>query len=131
MKRLHWLILLCILMSAASLLARGQVWDFLGTTEMDRNQNHQSFQVVRQDQRFRNIQLRITGEPIFFDRVVFHCANGASEEFVVSGRISSEEKNRVFSLSDKHALNSVEIWYYKEHWGHNPQVSLYGLDDPE
>ena len=131
MKRPRWLITVCILISATSLFARGRVWDFLGHTEIDRNQNHQSFQIVRRDQCFRNIQLRLTGGPIFLDRLVFHFANGASEEFVVGGRISSEEKNRVFDLSGNCALDSVEFWYYKEYWGHNPQVSLYGLDDPD
>ena len=25
------------------------------------------------------------------------------------------------------ALESVELWYYKEPWGHVPTISLYGL----
>jgi len=116
-----------VLFFATSLLARGQVWDFLGHTEIDSRRDHGKIQIVRRDQLFRNIQLRITGEPIFFDRLVFHFTNGTSQEFVVSGRISSQEKTRVFDLSGERALDNVELWYYRESWGHNPQVSLYGV----
>jgi hypothetical protein len=128
MKQARWLLPIWILVFAASLFARGQLWDFLGHAEIDGSQNHGKIRIVRRDQLFRNIQLRVTGEPIFFDRLIFHFANGTSEEFVVSGRISSQEKNRIFDLSGERALDSVELWYYKESWGHNPRVSLYGLD---
>ena len=130
MRLLRWFLTACILVFATSAFARGQLWDFLGHAEIDRNHSHERIQILRRGQLFRNIQLRVTGEPIFFERVVFHFANGSSEEFVVSGRISSEEKNRVFDLSGERALDSVELWYYKEFWGHNPKVSVYGLDDP-
>ncbi|HTP69890.1 MAG TPA: hypothetical protein VMJ35_13365 [Dongiaceae bacterium] len=127
MKRRCWLFTTCILALATSSFARGQVWDFLGHAEIDRNHSHERIQILRRSQSFRNIQLRVTGEPIFFDRLIFHFANGTSEEFVVSGRISPEEKNRVFELSDGRTLDSVDLWYYKEPWGRNPQVSLYGI----
>jgi hypothetical protein len=25
-----------------------------------------------------------------------------------------------------HAVESVELWYYREPWDHNPRVTLYG-----
>jgi hypothetical protein len=131
MKYLRWLTPVCLLVCAICSFARGQTWEFLGHTEIGRDQNHESIQIVRRDQLFRNIQLRITGDAIFFDRLVFHFANGTSEEFVVSGRISSEEKNRVFDLSKETALDSVEFWYFKESWKHTPRVSLYGIRLPD
>jgi hypothetical protein len=121
---------LLVLVYATSLLARGQVWDFLGHTEIDGSQDHGKIQIVRRGQRFQSIQLRTTGEPIFFDRLVFHFADGTSEEFVVSGRISSEGKSDVFNLSGERSLEYVDLWYYKESWGHNPRVSLYGIHLP-
>ena len=112
---------------ATSLFAHGLFWDFLGYTQVDRSQDHGRIQITRRNRLFRTIQLRVSGEAIFFDRLVVHFANGASQEFIVSGRISPEGRNYVIDLSgERTALESVELWYYKEPWGHNPSVSLYG-----
>jgi hypothetical protein len=113
---------------ATSLFARGQVWDFLGYTQVDGGQAHGKIQIARHDRLFRTIQLRVTGDAIFFDRVVVHFDNGASYELVVSGRISPETENYVIELpGERRTLESVELWYYKEPWRHNPRVSLYGV----
>jgi hypothetical protein len=113
---------------ATSVFAHGQFWDFLGYTQVDRSQNHGRIQITRRDCLFRTIQLRVSGEAIFFDRLVVHFANGTSQEFIVSGRISPEGRNYVVDLSGgRTALESVELWYYKEPWGHKPSVSLYGI----
>ena len=115
---------------ATSLFARGQVWDFLGYTVIDGSQDHGRLLIVRRDRLFHSIQLRVIGEPIFFDRLVFHFTDGTSQGFVVSGRISPEGKNDVFDLPGERALDSVDLWYYKERWGHSPRVSLYGIHLP-
>lgn len=113
---------------ATSLFAHGQFWNFLGYTHVDRSHDHGRIQITRRDRLFRTIQLRVSGEAIFFDRLVIHFTNGTSQEFVVSGRILPEGRNYVIDLpGERRLLESVELCYYKEPWGHNPSVSLYGI----
>lgn len=126
------LALLLPLALAPGLLARGQFWDFLGYTQVDSGQDHSKIQIVRRDRPFRTIQVRVRGEAIFFDRLIVHFGNGTSQQFVVSGRISPEGKEYVIELpGERRALESVELWYYKEAWGHTPRVSLYGIRLPD
>jgi len=114
------------------LWARGQFWDFLGCTNVDGAQNHGRIQITRGGL-FHTIQLRVRGDAIFFDRLIVHFADGGSEEFVVSNRISPEGKDYIVGLrGEGRVLESVELWYYKESWGHSPRVSLYGgIRSPE
>jgi hypothetical protein len=125
---LRTIALLVAFASAGSLFARGQSWDFLGYTQVDGSQDHGRIQIARRDLLFRTIQLRVSGDPIFFDRLVLHFDNGASKEFSVGDRISSAGRNYDINLSVEHrVLTSVDLWYYNESWGHNPRVSLYGI----
>jgi hypothetical protein len=113
---------------ATSLFARGQVWDFLGYTQVDGSRDHDKIQIARRDRLFCTIQLRVRGDAIFFERLVIHFDNGASHELVVSDRISPEGENYIIQLpGERRTLESVELWYYKEPWGHMPRVSLYGI----
>ena len=115
-----------------SSFARGQFWNFLGYTQVDAGHDHGRIQVSRHDRLFRTIQLRVSGATIFFDRVVVHFSNGTLQELVVSDRISPGGRDYVIELpGERGALESVEVWYYKEPWGHNPRVSLYGMRSPE
>ena len=116
---------------ATSLVARGQVWDFLGYTKVDRSQDHGRIQITRRDLHFRTIQLRVSGETIFFDRLVLHFDGGTSQELMVSDRISPGARNYVIDLLGEHCLETVELWYYKEPWDHNPTVSVYGTNLPD
>ena len=112
---------------ATSLLARGQAWAFLGYTHVDRRQDHSHVQVTRRDCFFRTIRLRVS-EAIFFDRLVVHFGNGTSQELNISGRILPEGGNYVIDLpGEPRLLESVDLWYYKEPWGRDPRVSLYGI----
>ena len=120
---------LLALVLAPSLHARGQFWDFLGSAQVDGSQDHGRIQIARRDQAFRSIQLRVSGEAIFFDRLVVHFVDGTSQELVVSDRILPGTRN--FVLLRERFLESIELWYYKEPWGHNPRVSLYGVRSPE
>ena len=121
-----------VLAFATSLFARGQFWDFLGYTQVDAGHDHGRIQIVRRDRVFRTIQLRVSGEAMFLDRVVMHFGNGTSQELTVSERISPGGKDYVIDLpGERRALESVELWYYKEPWGHNPRVNLYGIRLPE
>jgi len=124
---LRSIVALLALAFATSLLARGQTWAFLGHTQVDPCKNHGKVQITRRDRLFRAIQLRVS-DVIFFDRLVVHFNNGTARELVVSERISPEGRNYVIDLpGERRHVESVELWYYKEPWGHNPSVSLYGI----
>ena len=128
----HTIAGLLALVFATSAFARGQSWDFLGYTHVDGGQDHSNIQITRRNGLFHTIQLRVSGDAIFFDHLIAHFGNGSSEEFVVSGRISPEGKNYAIDLRDEgRVLESVELWYYKEAWVHNPRVSLYGIRPQE
>jgi hypothetical protein len=75
--------------------------------------------------------LRVSDDAIFFDRLVVRFDDGTSQELIVSERISPGTRNYVIDLQGEGSLESVEFWYYKEPWGHNPRVSLYGARSPE
>ena len=115
---------------ATSLSASGQFWDFLGYTQVDSSQDHGRIQITRRDVHFRTIQLRVSGEAIFFDRLVIHFDDGTSQKLIVSDRISPGGRNYVIDLLGERSLETVELWYYKEAWGHKPRVSLYGVRSP-
>jgi hypothetical protein len=116
---------------ATSLFARGQFWDFLGYTQVDSSQDHSRIQITRRDVHSRTIQMRVSVEAIFFDRLVVHFDDGTSQQLIVSERISPGTRNYVIDLLGERSLENVEFWYYKEPWGHNPRVSLYGVHSPE
>jgi hypothetical protein len=108
------------------LYARGLVWNFLGDTHIDGAKDHYRIRVGLRHGPFRAVQLRVS-DPIFFQRVVVYYVNGTSEELVIGDRVSPEGPTRVIDLTGKdRALESVELWYFKEHWEHRPQVILYG-----
>jgi hypothetical protein len=125
----HTIAGLLALAFATSVFARGQFWDFLGYTQVDSSQDYGWIQITRHDVHFRTIQLRVSGEAIFFDRLIVHFDDGTSQELMVSDRISPGGRNYVL-LGDR-SLESVELWYYKEPRDHNPRVSLYGVRSPE
>jgi hypothetical protein len=127
----HAIVGLLALAFATPLLALGQFWDFLGYTQVDSSQDHGRIQITRRDGHFRTIQLRVSGEAIFFDRLVVHFDDGTSQELMVSDRISPGGRNYVIDLLGERSLESIELWYYKEPRGHNPTVSLYGVHSPE
>lgn len=127
-KSIAWR-LACLLGFACTfcLSVRGQVWDFLGDAQIDRTRDHDRIQVTRRDGVFHTIQLRVSGDPIFLDRVIVHFGDGTSEQLAVGDRIWPGGRNRVMGLAGKpHAVESVELWYYREPWDHNPRVTLYG-----
>lgn len=116
-----------VIVWAICLPAHGQAWDFLGVTHIDGTRDHEKIQVTRRNSAFRAIQLRVTGDAIFFDRIVVHFGDGASEVLAVRGRIWPEGRNHIIDFSgERRAVESVEVWYYKEAWEHEPRVILYG-----
>ena len=110
-----------------SLPVQGQVWDFLGAAQIDGTRDHDKIQVTRRNGVFHAIQLRVSGDAIFFDRVVVHFGDGRSEVLAVQGRIWPEGRNHIIDFSgERRVVESVEVWYYKEAWEHSPRVMLYG-----
>ena len=85
--------------------------------------------VTRRDAHVRMIQLRVTGEAIFFDHLVVRFEDGTSQELMISERILPGVRD--FELLGVRSLKSVELWYYKQPEGHNPKVTLYGVRSPE
>ena len=121
--------LLVAVLGDAILSARGLAWDFLGYTHIESEQDHATIQVTRHDCGFRAIQLRVSGEPVFLDRVVVHFRNKTSQELIVGGRIRG---NYLIDLRDKpRVIETVELWYYTEHWSRHPRVTLYGIRPPD
>src|SRR5277367_989648 len=121
--------LLALTLTTTSLYARGQFWNFLGSTQFDSSRDHGRIQIVRRDRLFRTIQLRVGDEAIFFDRLVVHFGDGSRYESAISGRVLGGS-NYIIELPSERALESVELWYFKEPWGHTPKVSLYGVSLP-
>jgi hypothetical protein len=128
---LHTIAGLLALAFSTSLFGRGQFWDFLGYMQVENSQDYGRIQITRRNVHFRTIQLRVSGEAIFFDRLVVHFDDGTSQELMVSDRISPGGRNYVIDLRGERSLESVDLWYYKEPLGHNPRVSLYGIRSPE
>jgi hypothetical protein len=123
---------LMTLFFASYVVARGQVWDFLGCAQLDARLDHGKVEISRRDCLFRTIQLRITGDAIFFDHVLLHFDNGTDQNVAIGRRISSEEREYVINLpGEGRVLESVEFFYFKELWQHIPRVSFYGLRSPD
>jgi hypothetical protein len=120
------LVVFLALVFDASLYARGLVWNFLGDTHIDGAQDHDRIQVGLRHGPFRAVLLRVS-DAIFIQRVVVYYVNGTSEELVIGDRVSPEGRTHVIDLTgEDRALESVELWYFKEHWEHRPRVILYG-----
>jgi hypothetical protein len=120
------LVVFLALVFDTSLYARGQVWNFLSDTHIDGTQDHYRIPVGLQPGPFRAVQLRVT-DPLFIQRLVVHYANGTSNELVIGNRVSPEGQTQVIDLIvEGRALESVELWYFEEHWEHPPRVILYG-----
>src|SRR5215472_6679903 len=121
-------LLACLVVFAGTIClpAQGQVWDFMGDAQINRTRDHEKIQVTRHNAVFQAIQLRVSGDAVFFDRLVVLFGDGTSEEMTVQGRIWPGGKNRIIGLSGERRIVSVELWYYKEPWEHKPRVILYG-----
>jgi hypothetical protein len=107
--------------------SHAQTWDFLGHARIDVTRDHQQIRVTRRDGLFSSIQLRVSGDAIFFDRVIVHFNNGISQALPIRDRISAGARNNVLDFhGERRAIESVELWYFQELWEHNPIVIVYG-----
>ena len=127
-RRFLPLVLFLALAHTAPSFARGQFWNFLGDTQVSGNQDHVDIPVSRTNELLRAIQLRVTGQALFFDRMVVHFAGGTSQEFIINGRIQSGRRDYVVAArGESRTIERVELRYYREPSGHNARVSLYGI----
>jgi len=123
-----WLI--AVLVAAAtlstSLYARGLMWNFLTDSYLDAAHDHDKIQINSRHDQFRALQLRMSGDAIFLQRVVVRYGDGTSEEQVVGRRIFPEGTQVIDLTGESRVLESIELWYFQEPWEHRPRVRLYG-----
>jgi hypothetical protein len=104
-------------------------WIVLGQTTVDGQRDRDTIALGRAEGTFRSIQLRVTGGPVEFYRVVVRFGNGANEEIEVRERIPAGGQTRAIDLrgADR-VINSVEFFYGKASWrpSARPRVTLYG-----
>lgn len=104
-------------------------WEYLGQAQVDGRRDHDRIAVGRTEGRFQNLQIRVVGAPILFERVVVHYANGANEVVSLRSRIPAGGQSRSIDLrGGDRAVNSVEVWYARgNRWSRSqPRVYLYG-----
>ncbi|MCI0338431.1 MAG: hypothetical protein L0226_12710, partial [Acidobacteria bacterium] len=53
-------------------------WVYLGQTTVNSQRDHDRIAIGRSEGRFQNIQLRVAGGPVEFQRVVVNYSNGTS-----------------------------------------------------
>jgi hypothetical protein len=103
-------------------------WALLGQTTVDGQRDRDRIAIGRSEGRFHSIQLRVTGAPVEFQRVVVNYANGTSEELEVRQRIPAGGETRAIDLrGNERVINSVDFIYSKGTWrpSARPKVSLY------
>jgi hypothetical protein len=106
-------------------------WVYLGQTTVNGQRDYDRIAIGRSEGRFQSIQLRVTGAPVEFQRVVVNYSNGTSEEVEVRDRIPAGGQSRAIDLrGGERAISSVEFRYNRANWSRRslPRVSLYGLD---
>jgi len=107
--------------------AHGKRWVMLGSAHVDGSVDHDNIRVGSAGGRFRSIQLRVNGGAVEFQRVVVHFGDGTQEELIVREHVRAGGKTRALDLpGERRIIESVELWYGKEHWETRPEVSLYG-----
>jgi hypothetical protein len=118
----------CMLLLATTGQAQGRRnFVLLGTAHVDGGHDHDNIKVGRGEGPFREIQLRVRGGAIEFQRVVVHYGNGGSDEIPVRAVIRGGGQTRAIDLrGERRNINSVELWYAKAHWKQRPMVELYG-----
>src|ERR1700747_365236 len=90
-------------------------WVYLGNAHVDKSTDHKTIHVGGSEQ-FHSIQLRVNGGGVEFERLVVHFADGSKDELPVQEHVRSGGKTHELDLPGDHrALDSVELWYSKDH----------------
>jgi len=106
-------------------------WVYLGQTTVNGQRDYDRIGIGRNEGRFQSIQLRVSGAPVEFQRVIVNYANGTSEELEFRDRIPAGGQTRAIDLrGGERAISNVEFRFSKANWSRRalPKVSLYGLD---
>ncbi|MGH9545315.1 MAG: hypothetical protein ACRD23_08870 [Terriglobales bacterium] len=120
--------LVLVLAFCTSVYAQRGRWTYLGDSHVDGSMDHDSIKVGRSDGSFRAIQLRISGGAINFERVIVRFGNGTQQEIPIRARIPDGGQTRAIDLpGDRRMIQSVDLWYSKDHWSRRPNVTLYGM----
>lgn len=128
-NRSTWIVGFVVMLAlCTSLHAQRGRWTYLGNSHVDGANDHDSIKVGKSDGGFRAIQLRISGGAINFERVIVRYGNGTQEELQVRARIPDGGHTRAIDLpGERRLIESVDLWYSKDHWSKRPKVSLFGL----
>jgi hypothetical protein len=124
-----WAFLLLMGVGQAALAQRARQWVLLGQTTVDGQRDRDRISIGRTEGRFQSIQLRVTGGPVEFQRVVVNYGNGTSEELEVRENIRAGGQTRAIDLrGTDRIINSVDFLYSKGTWrpSARPRVTLYG-----
>ena len=117
-----------VLAFCTSVYAQRGRWTYLGDSHVDGSVDHDSIKVGRSDGSFRAIRLRISGGAINFERVIVRFGNGTQEEIPIRARIPNGGQTRAIDLpGERRMIQSVDLWYSKDHWSRRPKVTLYGM----
>ena len=119
-------VLLAAAMLSSSLCARGLMWNFLADAYLDATHDHDKIQVNDRHDQFRAVQLKMSGDAVFLERVVLRYSDGTSEELAIGRRILPEGTQVMDLAGEPRVLESIELWYFQEPWQHHPRVRLYG-----
>jgi hypothetical protein len=122
-------LLLALSIGQAAFAKEAKRWVYLGQTTVNGQSDHDRIGIGRNEGRFNSIQLRVTGAPVEFQRVVVHYTNGGSHEVELRDRIPAGGQTRAIDLrGNERAISSVEFRFSKANWRASalPRVSLYG-----
>jgi hypothetical protein len=122
-------LLLALSIGQAAFAKETKRWVYLGQTTVNGQSDHDRIGIGRNEGRFQSIQLRVTGSPVEFQRVVVHFANGTREVVELRNRIPAGGQTRAIDLrGNNRAISNVEFHFSKANWRKSalPRVSLYG-----
>jgi hypothetical protein len=125
-------LLLLMSVGQAAFAQGAKRWVYLGQTTVNGQRDYDRIGIGRNEGRFHSIQLRVSGAPVEFQRVVVNYSNGTNEELEFRDRIPAGGQTRAIDLrGGDRSISSVEFRFSKANWSRRslPRVSLYGLDN--
>jgi len=126
-KQLPWVFGVFFVLALVSPVANAKHWVMLGTAHVDKSEDHKTVHVGSEAGQFHSIQLRVSGGPVEFQRVIVHFGDGSKEELADAERVRSGGKTRELNLpSERRTTDSVELRYSQENLDTRPEVALYG-----
>ena len=128
-KQLAWVLGALLILAVVAPAAHAKHWVMLGTAHVDKSEDHKTIHVGSEAGQFHNIQLRVSGGAVDFQRVVVHFGDGTHEELAITERVRSGGKTQssTFPVNAERsiALNFVTA---KRTWTRAPKSVSMGLD---